>query len=168
MSLRKILSLVGPMAWAACLAMGYAMVEQWIALVVIELVLPAWLLARIRPATMSPSIPLVVSVGIAAAGLFAGAAPVLMIFGATLALASWDLVLLDHSLAGCSNSSAATLSLFEHRHLQSLTLALGLGLLVAVIGRTLHLQIPFGGMICLALLALFSLDRILRALIDSR
>jgi hypothetical protein len=88
-----------------------------------------------------------------------------MILSATFALASWDQVLLDHTLTDRS-SSAKTIALLENRHNQGLALALGLGLLIDVAGRMIHLQIPLGVMIILVILVLFSLDRIWRALID--
>jgi len=142
------------------------MVEQWIALAAVLLTLLLWLLARKRSSAGQLSVALVVSVGLAAAGLFAGVSPLLVSLSATLALASWDLVLLDHTLTSSSNSSAKTITLFENGHYQSLALALGLGLLIAVTGRTIHFQIPLGGMILLVILALFSLDRVWRTFID--
>ena len=165
MPLRKTLSLVCSLVCAACLAAGYAMVGQWIALVAILLVFLAWLLARKWPSTWLPSTALVISVGLAATGLFAGAPPLLMILSATFALASWDQVLLDHTLTDRS-SSAKTIVLFENRHDQSLAVALGLSLLIAVTGRMIRFQIPLGVMIILVILVLFSLDRIWRALVD--
>lgn len=168
MSLLKSLSLVGPAACSACLALGYALIEQWSGLVVVSLSFVSWLLARQKPDTMSPSAPLVFSVAMAAGGLLVGAAPLLMILAAALALASWDVVLLHHTLADSSSSSTATISLFQRRHFQYLALALGPSLLLAFAGRSLHFQVPFGIMVFLAIVVLFGLDRILRTLIDVR
>ncbi len=166
MSSRKTLSLVCPMACAAGLAVGYAIVAQWIALAVILLTSLAWLLAAHKwPAAEWVSMALVVFVGLAAAGLFAGVSPSLMIFSATLALASWDLALFDQVVTDLSSTSPETITLFENRHYQSLILALGLGLLIAVAGRMIHFEIPLGGMIFLVILALLGLDRVWRALI---
>ena len=164
MSLPKILSFVCPVSCAACLAIGFALNGQGITLVIALLSLLIWLLARQRPATVSPSVALIVSVGIAAAGLFARASSVLMILSATLALASWDLVLLDHALADNPISSTQTLALFQNRHYQSLALALGSSLLIAALGQLIHFQIPLVMMILLVILTLFSLDRVWRIL----
>jgi hypothetical protein len=152
------------MTCAACLAVGYALAGQWAALAAVLIALLAWLLARQGLSTWLSPAALVISVGLAAAGLFAGDSPTLMILSATLALASWDLVLLDHTLAG--GSSAKTVTLLEKKHYQSLALALGLGLLAAVTGQMIRFQIPFGGMVLLVILALFSLDRLWRTLVD--
>ena len=164
MPLRRILSFVCPVSCAACLAIGFALNGQGITLVIALLSLPIWLLARKRPATVPPSVALIVSVGVAAAGLFARASSVLMILSATLALASWDLVLLDHALADNPISSTQTIALFQNRHYQSLALALGLGLMIALIGPMIHFQTPFVIMILLVILTLFSLDRVWRIL----
>jgi hypothetical protein len=163
--LRKTLSLVCLLACVACLVAGYALVGQWITLAAILLTFPVWLLARRWPSTWLPSTALVISIGLAAAGLMAGASPLLMILSATFALASWDQVLLDHTLTDRS-SSAKTIVLFENRHYRSLAVALGLGLLIAVTGRMIRFQIPLGVMIILVIVVLFSLDRIWRTLVD--
>ena len=164
MPLRRILSLVCPMICAACLAAGYAANGGWIAIAASASTGLMWLLAYKRPASLPPSGALVISVVWGAVGLLADATPILMILSTTLALVGWDLMLLDHTLTGCANSSAQTISLFENRHYQSLALALGPGLLIVIAGRMIHIEIPLGGLIVLTILALFGLDRIWRAL----
>ncbi len=164
MPLRRILSLACPMICAACLAAGYAANGGWIAVVAGASTGLMWLLVYKRPASWPPSVALVVAVIWGAVGLLVDATPVLMIINTTLALAGWDLMLLDHTLTSCTNSSAETISLFERRHYQGLALALGLGLLIVIAGRMIQFEIPLGGLIILAILAMFSLDRIWRTL----
>jgi hypothetical protein len=164
MPLRKILSLASPIACAACLAVGYAVAGQWVALAAVSIALLAWLLARRWLSTWLSLAALLISISLAAAGLFTGVSPTLMILSATLALVSWDLALLDHTLAG--SSSAQMVTLLEKKLCQSLVLVLGLGLLAAVTGRLIRFQIPLGGMIFLGILVLFSLDRLWRTLVD--
>lgn len=164
MPLRKFLSLVCPMTCASCLAVGYAMAGQWVALVAVLIAFLAWLPARQWLSTWLSSSALVVTVSLAAAGLLAGASPFLMILSATLALASWDLVRFDHTLTG--GSSAKTVARLEKKHYESLVLALGTGLLVALTGRMIRFQIPFVGMVILVIFVLFSLDRVWRMLTD--
>jgi hypothetical protein len=89
--------------------------------------------------------------------------PLLMMLGAALALASWDVVLWNRTSA--DNPLIPSLTLIESKHYQSLALALGLGLLAVVVGRMFRFHIPFGWMVVLAILALFSLERIWRTLI---
>jgi hypothetical protein len=164
MPLRRILSLACPMICAACLVAGYAANGGWIAVAAGVSTGLIWLLSYKRPASLPPSVALVISVVWGAVGLLVDAAPFLMILGTTLALASWDLMLLDHTLTSCANSSAQTIRLFENRHYQSLALALGPGLLIVIAGRMIQFEIPLGGMIVLVILAMFSLDRIWRTL----
>jgi len=151
---------------AACLASGYAVTGQGIAVVIALLTLPLWLLARKRPVTVPPSVALATSVCIGAAGLLTRAPSVLMILGAALALASWDLVLWQQTLTDNSISSAQTIALLETRHYQSLALALAPGLLIAITGPLIRVQLPFMGLVLLVILALFSLDRVWRTLKD--
>ncbi len=164
---------------AACLALGYASVGLWPAIAAPLLTLGIWLLAYKRPSSCPPSIALAISVGgaalgvvgtagsaVAEAGVLAGSTSLLMLLAVILALAGWDLMLFDQGLAGSSGSLAQTVTLFEQRHFASLALALGLGLLLVVAGRMIHLQIPFVGMTIVALIALFGLERVWHTLMN--
>lgn len=162
----KILRLVCPIAYALCLTIAYAQVGQWLVLGIVLLTFFIWLFTHWRPSSELSTTALVISVGLAAAGLLAGTLPFLMMLGATFALASWDLALWEHTQSGIFNSPAKTVVLFGRRHFQSLALALGLGLLAALAGPIIHFQLPLGGMILLVIAALFSLDRVWHALLD--
>ena len=80
-----------------------------------------------------------------------------MICGSGFALAVWDLIILDHALG--DNSSEVRTRQYESKHLQSLALALGSGLLLAFLGRLLNLQIPFVMIMLFVVMVLFGLDR---------
>jgi hypothetical protein len=80
-----------------------------------------------------------------------------MICGSGIALAAWDLLLLDAALG--SNSSEEQSRQYENRHLQSLVLVLGSGLCVVFLGRSLTLQVPFVLLVLFVALAVFGLDR---------
>jgi hypothetical protein len=162
MSLRKIIILVLLVLSTTCLALGFAWVAQWMAIAAVLTSLLAWLAGWRWPTIWSPSAALIVSISLAAAGLLAGASPLLMLLSVTPTIAVWDLVLLDQSLT--NSSPEKTLALLEHKHYESLALALGLGLLAVIAGHTIRFQIPFAGIILLAILAFFGLDRIWRSL----
>ena len=164
MILRRTLSLVFPIMCTVCLAAGYATNGWGIVVVAGASTGLAWWLANKWPATLMPLAALAISIAWGAAGLLASAPALLMILGATFALASWDLVLFDHILADNPISSTPTIALFQNTHYLSLALALGLGLLIILIGRTIHVQISFVIIGLVVLLALFSIDRIWRAL----
>src|SRR5512139_2420107 len=164
MILRRTISLVFPIMGTVCLAAGYATNGWGIAVIAGASTGLAWWLAHKWPATALPSAALVISIAWGAAGLLASVPALLMILSTTFALASWDLVLFNHILADNPISSSPTIALFQNRHYRSLALALGFGLLIVLAGRTIQAQISFVIMGLLVLLALFSMDRIWRAL----
>jgi hypothetical protein len=155
---------VCPIVCTICLAAGHAVNGWGIVMMAGASTGLTWGLAKKWPATLLPLAALVISIAWGAAGLLAGAPSLLMILSAAFALASWDLVLFDHILADNPISSAPTLALFQNRHYRGLALALGLGLLIVLAGRTIQMQISFVIIGLFVLLALFSIDRVWSAL----
>ncbi len=158
MTLRRIFFAVCLALSVLCLAAGYGIARQWIGTVIAISIGLAWLLARRYPDSWLPFICLLASVCLAVVGRLTGSPPLLMICGSGIALAVWDLLLLDVALE--SNSFGEQTRQYESKHLQSLILALGLGLFVAFLGRLVTLQIPFALLVLFVALAIFSLDRI--------
>lgn len=158
MSYRKAFFIICLIVSIICLAAGYGIAEKWIGAVIAIIIGLAWLPARKYPASGLPFICLVVSVCLAVAGKLAGSPPLLMICGSGFALAIWDLVFLDNTLG--RDSSAPQTRQYERKHLRSLSLVLGFGLLVALLGRLMNLQIPFVIMILLVALAIYGLEHI--------
>jgi hypothetical protein len=157
MALRKTFFAVCLVVSVLCLAAGYAIAGQWIGVVVAIITSLAWLLARKYPASWLPHICLLASVCMAVVGQLTGSPPLLMICGSGIALAVWDLLLLDAVLG--TNSSGEQTRQYEKKHLQSLVLVLGSGLCVVFLGRLLTLQTPFVLLILFVALAVFGLDR---------
>jgi len=149
-----------------CLTAGYGFAGQWIGAVIAITSGLAWLPARKYPASGLPHLCLIASVGLAVTGQLTGTSPLLMISGSGFALAVWDLILLDGALG--TNSSGEQIRRYENRHLQSLALALGAGLLVAFLGGLLHLQIPFVAMMLFVALVIFGFDRVWRTIKKGR
>ena len=164
MLLRRTISLACPIVCTICLAAGHAVNGWGIVVMAGASTGLAWWVAHKWPATALPFAAFVISIAWGAAGLLASAPAWLMILSAAFALASWDLVLFDHILADNPISSTPTIALFQNSHYRSLALALGLGLLIVLIGRTIQVQISFVIIGLFVLLALFSIDRIWRAL----
>jgi hypothetical protein len=169
MLLRRTINLACPIAYTLCLVAGYAANGWGIALLAGASTGLAWGLAHKwaahkRPATPLPLVAFVISMAWSAIGLLTSAPALLMILSATFALASWDLVLFDHLLVDDPISSTPTLALFQNTHYRSLALALGLGLLIVLVGRTIQIQVSFVIIGLFVLLALFSIDRLWRAL----
>jgi hypothetical protein len=177
-----MICLACPIMGTLCLAAGFAANGWVIAVMAGASTGLAWWLAFQRaaykwsahkwaanklPATLPPLAAFVISLAWSAVGLIVRAPAVLMILSTALALASWDLMLFDHMLSDNPISSTATIVLFQTRHYRSLALALGPGLLLVLVGRTIQLQISFVIIGLLVLIALFSIDRIWRVLKES-
>lgn len=158
MALRKIFFVVCLIVSMLCLAAGFGITGQWIGAVIAIITGTAWLLARKYPDSGLPFICLLISVCLAVIGSLYGSPPLLMICGSGFALAVWDLLFLDYALR--SNSSEKKTRQYENKHLQSLALALGSGLLIVFFGRLLHLQLPFLMLVLFVALVLFGLDRV--------
>ena len=160
MPLRKALFLLCAAGSTACIAAAYGMTECWwgAGLVVLPCVFP--LVNRRIPGRWVPHAYLWSMLCAAAIGVVAGAPARLVLPGAVLALAAWDLVNRDRAGAGSGR---------ERKHARSLALALGLGLLLAEGGMMVSLPIPFPLMLLCVILAVFSLNRVFRLLtMDSR
>ena len=158
MALRKISFIVCLVILILSLAAGYAIAGKWVGTVIAIITGLAWLLARKYPASSLPFICLLMSVCLAVVGQLIGSPPVLMICGSGVALAVWDLLFLDHALGKCLFGEQTRR--FEDKHLQSLAIALGAGLLVAFLGRLLNLQTPFVILMFFVALAALAMDRI--------
>lgn len=158
MTLRKTFFVLCLVVSMLCLTAGYGLAGQWIGAVIAITSGLAWLPARKYPVSWLPHICLFASVSLAVMGQLTGTPPLLMICGAGFALAVWDLILLDGGLG--TNSSGEQIGRYENKHLQSLALALGAGLLVTFLGRLLHLQVPFVVMMLFVALVIFGLERV--------
>jgi hypothetical protein len=157
MSLRNTLFFVCLIVSVLCLAAGYAVAGQWVGAGAAILIGPAWVFARKYPASWLPLICLLASVGLAVMGRLSGSPALLMICGAGVALAVWDLLILIDAMG--NHPSGEQPRKHEKRHIQSLALALGSGLLLACFGRSVNLQIPFAILVLFIALLLFGLDR---------
>jgi hypothetical protein len=158
MALRKVFFAACLVLSLLCLAAGYGVAGQWPGVGMAIITGLAWLLARKYSDSGLPLICLLASVGMAVVGRLTGVPPLLMICGSGMALAVWDLVLLDAALE--SNSSGEQTRQYEKRHLQSLLLAVGFGLCAAFLGRLLTLQVPFVLLVLFVVLTVFGLDRV--------
>jgi hypothetical protein len=157
MSLRNTLFFICLMVSVLCLAAGYGFAGQWIGAGAAILSVPAWLVARKYPASWLPFICLLVSVGLAVIGRLTGSPALLTICGAGVALAAWDLLLLNGAMG--KNPSGEQTRQYEKRHVQSLAVLPASGLLLACLGHFFSLQIPFAILVVFIALVLFGLDR---------
>jgi hypothetical protein len=158
MPFRKTLFVICLILAVLCLAAGYGIAGQWMGAILAILMGPGWLLARKYPGSRLPLVCLLVTVGFAVVGRLVGSPPFLMIFASAVALAVWDLLLLDSALG--NPSSGDQTRRYETRHLRSLTLALCSGLLGTLLGSFLKIQMPFLVWMLFIAFLLFGLDRV--------
>jgi len=158
MSLRKTPFYVCLIVSVLCLAAGYGIAGQWVGAGAAILTGLAWLFARKHPASWLPLICLLASAGLAVIGRLTGSPALLMICGAGVSLAAWDLLFLQDAMG--NDPFGEQTRQHEKRHLQSLALALGSGLFLACLGRSLDFQIPFAIVVLFIVLVLFGLDRV--------
>ncbi len=133
----------------ALLALGAAGVWAWIAGP-----------SKAKPAqSWLPAFGLVLTVGLAVAGVLMRLPGLFMLLAATLALAGWDLAL----YLACSTGEvpASYSRRLDQRHLQSLGLAVLVGLLASGLSQALSLKIPFGVMVALVIVSMICLDRLI-------
>lgn len=157
-SLSRILFLVCLIFYTILMSAGYAMIRQWLWLFMVLLSASAWLFIRKYLRTWLTGILLIVSTGLAAGGKLAGIPPVLAITGAGLALAVWDLSLMDAEIVEAPVDDQ-TRSV-EMNHLCSLGLAAGGSVVLISTGHFLHLNLPFFFLVVFILGIIVGLDRI--------
>jgi hypothetical protein len=155
---RKILFVLCVVLSILCLAAGYAMVGHWVGAVIVIITGLCWIPARKDLGAWLPHLCLFAFVFLAVVGRLTGSTTFLMVCGSGLALAAWDLFFLDEELKGSTYGEQTRR--FENKHLQSLTLALGFGLMAAFVGRLLNFQIPFAILMLFVLMVVFGLDRV--------
>jgi hypothetical protein len=153
MTMQRLLKWGGLTAGAICLAAGDILIGQWILLACVGV---AWLTGSFSARWFG--VAFIALVGLAAAGVCAGASFPLTIAGATLALAGWDLENWEKFVE--NGLPVKALARFERRHVGFLGLALGAGFVAAILGRSIHFRLPFGILAILALLVVLGIDRL--------
>lgn len=148
--LLSILRVIGVLLAAACLALGYGIAGDWLLLLTIPAMLLFWILARGRSGFRAASAVLAIYVGLAVIGIARQASGLVLAAGCIFALAAWDLS--DPRGRTSAQARPQQATLLERRHLQSLAAMAGASLLLAALGLTLRLRLPFGIVALLALL----------------
>ena len=123
MALRKIAFVICLVILILSLVSGYIIAGQWIGAVIAIIIGSAWLLAKKYPNSSLLFICLLLSVCLAVAGRLIGSPPLLMICSSGAALVVWDLLFLDRALG--KRTLEEQTRRFEHQHLQSLMIAVG-------------------------------------------
>jgi hypothetical protein len=157
---RRLVLIVTLAASIVCLGAGFAAAGIPVAACLVSL--PGLLLLfrkRIRRGWAAPAF-LAAMVFAASVEAVVNAPALLVVPGAALALAAWDLAELDKFIGG-NDATAAAPPVFR-RHVLSLARGIGLGLLFAAGGYAVSLRIPFLLMFFLVILDLACLGYIFR------
>lgn len=162
MRTRKALFIFCWISSTFCLAGGYALLNQWLGMGLVVLIGLGWLVGWKYRAGYLANFCMISAVCLACAGLLWGAAYGLMIAGASFALAVWDVLLLMISI--WSLPANPGLGAYEKKHLQSLGLAIGIGLAASLSLHWVNFRLPFIVMLLLVVLAGYGIERILAAL----
>lgn len=150
MKFRSIILYLGLMISTGSLAAGYFLSGYWQILPVLFVMLIFGILTKKR--FWSASGLLLVHIVLAAIGVIAGLPAGLMILTCIAALVSWDLAQFEQSLVG--NSHLETSISLEIQHMHALALTALTGLLLALMSAYIDLQLPFGVIVSLVLIAM--------------
>jgi hypothetical protein len=138
-----------------CFTAGYFLAGYWLILPLLIVLAAAWIFAYQRPTFWLSAVSLVGAVILAAVGIVLDLSPVLMVIACTMALVSWELIHFKHNTT--KNTPAAHRSDLEKHHLRSLVSAASAGLTLALLTMLVNLQLPFGIVALLVLIAMGSL-----------
>lgn len=142
--------------FASSLALGYGLASRWLGEAAVLGSTLAWILAGKSRASLCLSI----SVATAAAGMVLGASAPLMILGATASLGLWDLARARAAVQSPKRDSSD----YERLRLRCLAIALGSGLVLALIALSARVTIRFPLMAAMALAVFVCLDLLRRFL----
>jgi hypothetical protein len=144
---------------AAALGMGYIYRDLWIWTLAIVALGLLWLFGLWRRWEWASSAGWILYTAGAAAGLLQGAGFGWMLFGLSMALIAWDLDAFGRRLQSAQRVERK--EDLERRHLLRLAVVSAMGWLLAAIAIGARLELGFGVVLLLALLAAFGLSRTL-------
>ncbi len=140
-----------------CVVAGFGLGGHWVILVVFPILPLYWFVTNRMSTSISLSILLLAYVLLTVIGLLVHLPPVLMLIGCSSALASWELA--QFLLNFPDPASRFRNQRVELLHNRDLFIAIGVGLLVGILGLNIRIQLPFGLIAGLVLLAAYGLYR---------
>jgi hypothetical protein len=141
------------------LALGYGLGGLWTWMPLIVALAFLWPVGQWRGWGWSSSLGLVFSATLAAVGLLLGLAAGWMLLGLVAALAAWDMDGFRQRLRSVERVDAPAQRDLERRHIQRLLAVAGLGLLLAAVVLGIRLELKFGAVLLLGLLAILGLSQ---------
>jgi hypothetical protein len=154
---------VGSIVLAALvLAIGCGVGAFWGGAVAAVLLGALWLVGWQRDWAWTNTLALAGNVSMAALGILAGSAPIVLMLGVVATLAAWDLFSFSTRLRRTPQVVGA--AALVGAHLRRLGMVVGVGLLLGVLSLTVHFGLSFGWALGLALLVALGLRYLGRAL----
>lgn len=163
MQLHSILKKIFFVASIACLGLPYILSGNWITLIIFLAMTFLGTIMKKWSVFWSTSSLLFIDVFFAAIGVVVHLPVLLMVGGCTSALVSWDLTNFGQGMVKLQRLEAV--ERLERYHLQSLLIAISLGLILALISSYANLQISFGATVLFVLIAVGCLTFGLQTLI---
>jgi hypothetical protein len=150
---------------AASLAAAYLWAGQWFVLPALAVLGIGWILIR-RNSTAGASRWLLASVtALAAIAAVMDLSMILIVMGTVAALAAWDLV--DFHSALQISARATDRIRLTHLHMKWLPVAVGSGMLLALLASIASFELPFAAAAALAVILVISLTRAARQLMGA-
>jgi hypothetical protein len=140
------------------LLLGYGLADLWVWTPFLALPVVAWLIGLWRRWAWLTSIGFVLCAGAAAAGLLLGVEAGWMLLALVMALAAWDLDSFVRRMEGAEQVEGR--QDLERRHLLRLVAVEGVGVLLAAVALGVRLDIGFGAVLLLSLVAVVGLSRV--------
>jgi hypothetical protein len=142
---------------AGAFALGSALGGLWFVALPVLVMGVIWLAGQFRGWSWISSLGLVLSTVAAGGGLLVGLGAGWMLAGLVAALAAWDLHHFSHTLASVSRVEGGRS--LERRHLQRLLVALGPGVVLAIVALGIEVTLSFGFVLLLGLVAVLGLSQ---------
>jgi hypothetical protein len=143
-----------------CQMAGYAGMGGWIWILAGMGLAAIWLLSRKYETRIVASLALIVTVGLAVTGIALGYSGWLLIASAAFGLAAWDVLLMGAKTRDSWDDS--DWASYRDDHLKTCLLVVVGGLVLALLGRQINLQIPFVVMMGLVIIGVYLMGRVWR------
>lgn len=144
------------------LIIGYGLNARWLALLVSLVLGLLWLFGQRRGWTWTASLGLAGSVGTAALATLSSLSAAWTLPGIIAVLVAWDLDRFAHHLRTMPHVEGV--DELRRAHMRRLFLVAGVGALPATVALLVHVQLAFGWIFFLALLAVIGISRAVSAL----
>ena len=155
MALHSLVQLVCIAGSTGCLLLGYALAGNWPVALVLAAVALFWILMSKKSAFWASSGALVAYLGLCVVGILLNCPLPPLVLGSLSTLTWWDLT--DSGQGFCSEPPGKFRRLLEKHRLQSLALMIGISLMLEAAGLWLSLQLPFGVILLLVILAMIGI-----------